>query len=102
MKSLPIVVLALLITCGGRSSAVEAARPDIVVFLSDDLGQLDTSPYGAREIRTPNMQRLTEAGVSIARAFGASPSCPPSRAALLTALMPARNGSEANHSKPRA
>src|SRR4051794_40097541 len=102
MKSLPIVVLALGITSGGRSSAVEAARPDIVVFLSDDLGQLDSSPYGAREIRTPNMQRLAEAGLTFARAFVASPSCAPSRAALLTGLMPARNGSEANHSKPRA
>ncbi|HTV02389.1 MAG TPA: sulfatase, partial [Luteitalea sp.] len=28
-------------------------------------------------------------------------SCAPSRAALLTGLMPARNGAEANHSKPR-
>jgi N-sulfoglucosamine sulfohydrolase len=32
----------------------------------------------------------------------ASPSCAPSRAALLTGLMPARNGAEANHTKPRA
>jgi uncharacterized sulfatase len=40
--------------------------------------------------------------MSFARAFVASPSCAPSRAALLTGLMPAHNGSEANHSKPRA
>src|SRR3954447_22353714 len=102
MKSLPIVVIALWIACGGWSSAVEAARPDIVVFLTDDQGQADSSPYGARELHTPNMQRLAEAGLTFDRAFVASPSCAPSRAALLTGLMPARNGAEANHSKPRA
>ena len=48
------------------------------------------------------MQRLAAAGLMFDRAFVASPSCAPSRAALLTGLMPARNGAEANHSKPRA
>jgi N-sulfoglucosamine sulfohydrolase len=79
-----------------------ASKPNIVVFLTDDQGQLDCSPYGGQGIRTPNMQRLAEAGMTFTRAYVASPSCAPSRAALLTGLMPARNGAEANHSKPRA
>ena len=82
--------------------AADGPRPDIVIFLSDDQGRLDASPYGARELRTPRMQRLADAGLTFDRAFVASPSCAPSRAALLTGLMPARNGAEANHSKPRA
>lgn len=81
---------------------VHAARPDIVVFLTDDQGQLDCTPYGGQGIRTPHMQRLADAGLTFTRAYVASPSCAPSRAALLTGLMPARNGAEANHSKPRA
>jgi uncharacterized sulfatase len=82
--------------------ACGATRPDLVVFLTDDQGQLDSTPYGATALRTPNMQRLADAGMTFTRAYVASPSCAPSRAALLTGLMPARNGSEANHSKPRA
>jgi len=77
------------------------ARPNIVIFLTDDQSQLDSSPYGSG-LRTPNMQRLADAGLTFTRAFVASPSCAPSRAALLTGLMPARNGAEPNHAKPRA
>lgn len=82
--------------------AFAAAKPDIVIFLTDDQGQLDSTPYGGQGIHTPNMQRLADAGLVFTRAYVASPSCAPSRAALLTGLMPARNGAEANHSKPRA
>jgi arylsulfatase A-like enzyme len=89
--------LALLAT---HSQAAE--RPDIVIMLFDDHSQLDASPYGSRTIRTPNLQRLADAGMTFDNAYVASPSCAPSRAALLTGLMPARNGAEANHSKPRA
>lgn len=76
-------------------------RPNLVLFLTDDLGRLDISPYGARDIRTPNMQKLADAGLTFDNAYVASPSCAPSRAALLTGYMPARNGAEANHSRPR-
>ena len=93
---LPIPVLA--------QSAAPAAptRPDLVIFLADDLGLLDTGPYGNREVRTPNLDRLATNGQSYDRAFVASPACAPSRAALLTGLMPARNGAEVNQAAPRS
>jgi N-sulfoglucosamine sulfohydrolase len=75
----------------------EAEEFHVVVFLSDDHGQLDSTPYGATDVSTPNMQRLASEGMLFTQAFVASPSCAPSRAALLTGLMPARNGAEANH-----
>lgn len=96
-----LVFLSALITLAG-SSASAADKPDMVIFLADDLGRLDCSPYGARDIRTPHMERLAQAGVTFDSAYVASPSCAPSRAALLTGLMPARNGAEPNHEKPRA
>lgn len=85
-----------------RSLTHAANRPDLVIFLTDDQGQLDSTPYGGGGIRTPNMQRLADAGLTFTRAYVASPSCAPSRAALLTGRMPARNGAEANHAKPAA
>ncbi len=77
------------------------SQPNIVVFLSDDHTSRDSSVYGSPDIDTPNMARLAKAGVTFDNAFVASPTCAPSRAALLTGLYPARNGAEANHSQPR-
>ena len=77
------------------------ALPTIIVFLSDDHGMLDSTPYGSAEIRTPNMQRIADTGMTFTHAFIASPSCAPSRAAMLTGLMPARNGAENNHTFKR-
>lgn len=81
--------------------AADVKKPNIVVFLSDDHSLLDSSVYGSKDVKTPAMERLAKQGMTFDRAFVASPSCAPSRAALLTGLMPVRNGAEANHSKPR-
>lgn len=78
------------------------ATPNVVVFLTDDLGGRDTSAYGSQDVRTPNVERLAAMGMTFENAFVASPACAPSRAALMTGLMPARNGAEANHTYPHA
>jgi arylsulfatase A-like enzyme len=55
-----------------------------VVFLSDDHTWRDSSVYGSPDIETPNMARLAAQGTTFDQAFVVSPSCAPSRAALLT------------------
>ena len=78
-----------------------ADQPNILVYLSDDHSQFDSSLYGNDNIPTPEFERLAADGMTFTHAFVASPSCAPSRAAMLTGLMPARNGAEANHTFPR-
>src|SRR5687768_2954345 len=103
MAALPRMLLRLaILLLAFVGSAPGADRPNIVVFLFDDHTLQDATPYGSKEVRTPNLQRLADAGMTFTHAFVASPSCAPSRAALLTGLMPARNGAEANHTKARA
>ncbi len=94
MKTFAFVIALLCALCG---HVLAAGKPTIVVFLSDDHGMLDSTPYGSTDVRTPNMQRLADTGMTFTHAFIASPSCAPSRAAMLTGLMPARNGAENNH-----
>jgi len=84
-----------------RADDRRAERPHFVIFLADDLGWADCSPYGGKDVPTPNMARLATDGMTLTHAFVASPSCAPSRAALLTGLEPMRNGAMLNHSRPR-
>src|SRR5687768_15882704 len=83
-------------------AAAAADRPHVVLFLADDLSWADCSIYGGKQVRTPNMARLAADGMTFTHAFVSSPSCAPSRAALLTGLDPMRNGAMLNHSRPRA
>ena len=94
-----VCLLATVLTT--RSLADTAQRlPDIVVYLADDLSARDLRLHGGTDIETPAIDRLAADGMTFDRAFVASPSCAVSRAALLTGLMPARNGAEENHSLP--
>jgi arylsulfatase A-like enzyme len=85
--------------CGAIAPLLlQARRPNIVLFLSDDHAYFDSSVYGSKVVRTPNMARVAADGMTFTHAFTASPTCVPSRSALSTGLLPARNGAERNHS----
>ncbi len=103
LRVLTVAAIALASVSGDASArADEPRRPNIVVFLSDDHTWRDSSVYGSPDIDTPHMARVAAAGMTFNQAFVASPSCAPSRAAMLTGMYPARNGAEANHSRPAA
>ncbi len=64
--------------------------PNILYLHSHDTGRY-IQPYGYG-VPTPSLQRLAEEGVLFRQAFCASPTCSPSRAALLTGMFPHSNG----------
>lgn len=74
-----------------------AQRPHIVLFIADDYSWHDCTPYGATDVRTPNLDKLASAAMRFDSAFAASPTCAPSRSAIYTGLYPFRNGCHANH-----
>ncbi|GAB5560046.1 MAG: hypothetical protein SynsKO_16930 [Synoicihabitans sp.] len=63
-----------------------ANRPNIVVYLADDLGFGSVGVYGADPdlVKTPNIDRLAERGVKFMRAYTTGSVCSPTRYALLT------------------
>jgi arylsulfatase A-like enzyme len=64
--------------------------PNVVIVITHDTGR-HLGAYG-RSVATPNLDRLAAEGVLFEQAFCAAPQCSPSRASLLTGLMPHRHG----------
>ena len=70
-----------------------AARPNVLFVAVDDMRDWTVGLGGyAGKVHTPNQQRLAKMGVEFTHAYCASPLCCPSRAAVMTGLMPTTSG----------
>src|SRR5215213_1371277 len=74
-------------------AAAPASRPNIVIFLSDDMGWGQLGYQGGKDVATPNIDRIAREGVRLTQ-FYVQSVCSPTRAALLTGRYPFRNGME--------
>ena len=68
-----------------------AEKPNFIVILTDDLGYGDFGCYGAKDIATPQIDRMAREGVKLT-SFYAAPVCSPTRAALMTGCVAQRVG----------
>ena len=82
--------LLLLALATGPLAAAE--RPNIVLFLADDLGYGELGCYGNAAAITPNLDRFAAEGLRFTDCHSASSVCSPSRSSLLTGRTPYRNG----------
>lgn len=70
----------------------QGRRPNVVFILTDNHGAWSLGCYGNRDVRTPNIDRLASEGMLFSRAFAVNAVCSPTRASLLTGLMPSQHG----------
>ncbi|MCX7012793.1 MAG: sulfatase [Candidatus Sumerlaeota bacterium] len=81
-----------------RPAPASTASPNIVLFISDDHTATDCGAYGAKDVKTPNIDRLAGESLRFTQAFAASPTCTPARSSIYTGLFPMRHGAHPNHS----
>jgi arylsulfatase A-like enzyme len=61
-----------------------AAKANVVLIITDDLGSADLGSYGARDIRTPHIDSLARDGVRLTQFYANAAWCTPTRAALIS------------------
>ena len=81
-----VLFISTLFCCTSKKKA-----PNIILILTDDQGYADISAHGSPDVSTPNMDKLKSQGISLVD-FQVSPTCAPTRSAIMTGRHPFKNG----------
>ncbi|MGZ8940335.1 MAG: arylsulfatase, partial [Limisphaerales bacterium] len=76
---------------GSSETKLQGSRPNIVFIITDDQGYGEIGAHGNPLLKTPNLDRLHRESVRFTQ-FHVSPTCAPTRAALLTGKHEFRSG----------
>jgi arylsulfatase A-like enzyme len=97
-----VLLLASLSALAQERPAQTARRPNIVLFLADDMGWIDCGAYGSKYYETPNIDRFATRSMRFTDAY-AQPLCSPTRASILSGKYSARHGitSATGHQPPQ-
>jgi arylsulfatase A-like enzyme len=91
MPQVAWTVAAAIGLCSTHARA-EERRPNVVVLLADNQGPWTLGCYGNPDIRTPNIDRLAREGIVFEQCYSSNAVCSPTRATLLTGLIPSQHG----------
>jgi arylsulfatase A-like enzyme len=83
------------------AQVASADKPNIIIFLADDLGYADIGVNGCKDIPTPHVDSIANSGVRFTDGYAAHPVCSPSRAALMSGMYQHRFGFEHNSGPER-
>ena len=76
--------------------AAAARKPNVIIFLSDDVGWGEYGFQGAKDIPTPHIDSIAHSGVRFTQGYVSGPYCSPTRAGLMTGRYQTRFGHEFN------
>ncbi len=67
-------------------------KPNIILFLVDDMGWRDVGFMGSKFYETPNIDKLSKEGMVFTNAYANAPNCAPTRACLMSGFYTPRHG----------
>lgn len=86
-----LVAWCTLVGIGPVTAAESPPRPNIVLIMTDDQGYGDLACHGNPVLKTPHLDRLASQSVRFTD-FHVSPTCAPTRSALMTGRHEFKNG----------
>jgi arylsulfatase A len=92
MKPYLFLAAALLLVPRIGLNAAEPSKPNIILFVADDLGYRDLSCFGSPAVKTPHIDKIAAGGTKMTSFYTAGAVCSPTRASILTGRYPARLG----------
>ena len=84
MRKRYLYCAALALICTKALGAPNDKRPNVIFIYADDLGYGDLECYGAKNVKTPNVNKLASEGCRFTNAFAVAATSTPSRYSLLT------------------
>ncbi|WP_341837127.1 sulfatase-like hydrolase/transferase [Chitinophaga pollutisoli] len=75
----------------------QTGKPNIVIFIADDVSYNDLGCMGHPIIKTPEIDKLAKNGLRFSNAYLTTSSCSPSRASILTGRYPHNTGAAELH-----
>ena len=67
-----------------KATTEEPKNPNVIIIYADDLGYGDLACYGAKNVETPNVNRLAQNGIRFTNGHAVASTSTPSRYSLLT------------------
>ena len=84
------VCIGLLAVTSSIHAQAKSSKPNIVLFIADDVSAEDIGCYGHPSIKTPNIDKLAAEGLRLTQFYSHSV-CAPTRGAFLTGRYAFRN-----------
>ena len=85
-----ILAIILVVTMGSAFAAPPSTN--LLFILTDNQPAAILGAYGNTDVRTPHIDRLAAEGVRFSNAFAVNGMCSPTRATLMTGLLPSQHG----------
>jgi arylsulfatase A-like enzyme len=93
-------VLILLNLFCQSSIHAQQEKPNIIVFIADDVSWDDFGCYGNPQVKTPNIDQLAINGLKFNNFYLTASSCSPSRNSIITGRYPHNTGAAELHTTP--
>lgn len=96
MVSRHVTAAVLALLAAVPAQAADPRKPNVIIFLSDDVGYAEYGFQGSKDIPTPNIDSIAKNGVRFTQGYVSGPYCSPTRAGLMTGRYQTRFGHEFN------